>query len=43
VTVSNKVYNGTTAATITGRNFTSALTVTEDVSVTGGTATFSDK
>jgi len=43
VTVANRSYDGTTAATITSRTFTSSLTVTENVSVGGGSATFDSK
>src|SRR4029078_7020 len=43
ITASNKLYAPTTSATILTRTFTSALPVTEDVSVTGGTATFDTK
>jgi hypothetical protein len=43
VTVSNKEYDGTTSANIDTRSFTSALTVADALTVTGGTATFDDK
>jgi hypothetical protein len=39
VTAANKQYDGTTAATITGRSLTGVLG-TDDVSLSGGTATF---
>jgi YDG domain/Bacterial Ig-like domain (group 3) len=41
-TASNKVYDGVTSATITGRSLTGVLG-TDDVTLTGGTATFSSK
>lgn len=41
-TVANKVYDGTTAATIATRNLTGTIG-SDDVSLSGGTATFSDK
>jgi len=41
-TAANRVYDGTTAATITGRSL-SGVIGTEDVSLSGGTATFADK
>ena len=41
ITVDNKTYDGTTAATITGRSLSGAVS-SDDVSLTGGTATFSD-
>src|SRR5207253_6970000 len=42
ITASNKVYDGTTAATIASRSLSGVLG-TDTVSYTGGTATFSDK
>ncbi len=41
-TAANKVYNGTTDATITGRSLTGALDG-DNVSLDGGTASFADK
>lgn len=41
-TAADKVYDGTTAATITGRALLNVVG-TDDVSATGGTATFADK
>ena len=41
-TVSNKVYDGTTAATVTGRSVATKV-AGEDVNLTGGTATFASK
>ncbi len=41
-TAANKVYDGTTAATVTGRNVTGVL-AGDDVVLTGGVATFSDR
>ena len=41
-TASNKVYDGTTAATVTGRTLSGGVPG-DDVVLTGGTATFSDK
>lgn len=41
-TAANKVYDGTTAATVTGRSLVGALTG-DDVELSGGTATFADK
>jgi hypothetical protein len=41
ITAANKVYDGTTAATITSRSL-SGVIGTDDVSLTGGTATFND-
>ncbi|GEM_PF-1343819 len=41
ITADNKVYDGTTAATIATRNLTDVLGA-DDVSLTGGTATFAD-
>ena len=41
-TAANKVYDGTTAATVTGRSL-SGVVGGDDVELTGGTATFSDK
>ncbi len=41
-TASNKVYDGNTSATITGRSLTGVLGA-DDVSYTGGTATFNNK
>jgi uncharacterized protein YaiE (UPF0345 family) len=42
VTAANKVYDGTTAATITGRSLTGVLGA-DDVTLTGGTAIFASK
>jgi len=42
ITADNKVYDGTTAATILTRTLTGVIG-TDDVSLTGGTATFADK
>lgn len=42
VTASDKVYDGTTAATISSRNLTGVIG-NDSVSLTGGTATFSDQ
>ncbi|MGH7511757.1 MAG: YDG domain-containing protein [Gemmatimonadales bacterium] len=42
VTVSDKVYDGTTAATIATRSLTGVIG-SDDVSLSGGTATFADK
>jgi len=42
ITASDKVYDGTTAATITGRTLTGVVTG-DDVSLSGGTATFADR
>lgn len=42
-TAANKVYDGTTAATITGRSLVSGVIPGDDVSLTGGSATFGDK
>jgi hypothetical protein len=42
ITASNKVYDGTTAATIATRTLTGVVG-TDDVSLTGGTATFANK
>src|SRR5206468_2754777 len=42
VTANNKIYDGTNAATIATRTLTGSFG-TDDVSLTGGTATFSDK
>ncbi len=41
-TAANKVYDGTTSATITGRSL-SGVVSPDDASLTGGTATFADK
>ena len=41
-TAANKFYDGTTAATITGRSLSGAI-AGDDVSLSGGSATFSDK
>ena len=44
ITASNKVYDGTTTASITGRTLTGVLAAdVADVTLTGGTATFADK
>ena len=42
-TADNKVYNGTNAAVILTRTLTGGIISGDDVSLTGGTATFSDK
>ena len=42
ITAANKVYDGTTAATITGRSL-QGVVGNDDVSLTGGTATFDNK
>jgi hypothetical protein len=42
ITIANKVYDGTTAATITGRALSGKFGA-DDVSLSGGTAAFSDK
>lgn len=42
VAVASKVYDGTTAATITGRSLTGVING-DDVTLSGGTATFADK
>ncbi|MDQ0639576.1 gliding motility-associated-like protein [Pedobacter sp. W3I1] len=44
ITASNKVYDGNTTATISGRSLTGVLAAdVADVTLTGGTATFADK
>lgn len=43
VTVNNKTYDGNAAAAIGSRTFSSNLTVTENVSLAGGSAAFSNK
>jgi hypothetical protein len=42
-TANNKTYDGTTAATIASRSITGGVIGSEDVSLTGGTATFDTK
>jgi hypothetical protein len=42
-TVSDKVYDGGTSATISGRSITSGVVSGETVTLTGGSATFADK
>jgi len=42
-TAANKVYDGNNNATITGRTLTGGIIGSEDVTLTGGTATFADK
>ena len=42
ITADDKVYDGTAAATITGRSLT-GIVGTDDVTLTGGSATFADK
>ena len=43
ITASNKIYDGTTAATIATRSLTGGVLGGESVSLTGGTANFADK
>ena len=43
ITASNKVYDGTTAATLTNRSIASGVLPGDTVAIVGGSATFSDK
>lgn len=43
VTAANKIYDGNTAATITGRTLSAGVVAGDSVSLSGGTATFADQ